>query len=179
MKEKNKNLFEKKNLFETSSLISGSNAFVTKPVKKEIHKEKFINDFDSTLILEKIDKTVKNKAVKINLKINTLERNLAFVAEELDLLELLKLEKDNKKREDLIASKKILEDKLAKLKNERKKFGLIYSISGFINEKIDFNKFKNYFTSFVNEVKKYDKIAINYLKSKDFPIKDISLSLFK
>ncbi len=138
---------------------------MTSSVAEEEKQQKMINDFDSSLILENIDKNVKNKAVRINLKISALERNLSRVNEEYELLKLLNLEKDDKRREELKKFKDYLELQLNKLKSERKRFGIFYFLSGFFAGKVDYEKAKEIMFLLKNQIKKYDKIAISYLKS--------------
>ena len=130
-------------------------------------KQKMINDFDSSLILENIDKNVKNKAVRINLKINTLEKNLSRIREEYDILHLLNLKKDEKRREELKKFMNYVEKQLNNLKIQRKKFGIFYFLSGFFADKVDFEKAKEIMFLLKNEVKKYDKMAMSSLKSKN------------
>ena len=144
------------NDFQKSSFIS-----------QDDKQQKMINDFDSSLILENIDKNVKNKAVRLNLKISTIERNLIKINEEYDLLKLLNLEKDVRRREELKKFKDYLENELQKLKSERKRFGIFYFLSGFFAGKIDYEKVKEIIHSLKNEIKKYDKAAISFIKSKN------------
>ena len=73
---------------------------------------------------ENIDKTTKNKAVRLNLKINTLEKNLTKVNEELELMKILNLDKDKSKREQLSKFKAYLELQITSLKAEKKRFGV-------------------------------------------------------
>ena len=103
-------MFLLNNSASSSFFITENNAFATVPVKKTQPKQKLINDFDSDLILEKIDKTVENKAVRINLKINAIKKNLTLVNEDLGLIDLLKLDKDEKKRKELLVLKEYLEE---------------------------------------------------------------------
>ena len=169
----------KNNLFENASIFRSDNAPKNNVVDFSVKagaskKQKMINDFDSFLILENIDKTVKNKAVRINLKINALERNLGRINEELDLLKLLNLEKDVKRREELSDFKAHLEKQIDSLKLEKKRFGVWYFISGFFAEKVDYEALKTTFVTLKDEIKKYDKAAISFLKSKNpelFPFK--------
>ena len=164
---KKKNLFDSVSIFG-SSLLPPKSQFSTANIEPQpASKQKMINDFDSFLILENIDKTVKNRAVKINLKINALERNLSRIKEEYDLLKLLNLEKDVKRRNELAQFKDYLEQQLTSLKDERRRFGVWYFISGFFAEKIDYDALKSSFNNLKDEIRKYDKAAISFLKSKD------------
>ena len=168
----------KSNIFNTGGFLNGGLLSVKqqKPVLAEPiiseseQSQKMINDFDSSLILENIDKNVKNKAVKINLKINAIERNLSRINDEYELLKLLNLEKDEKRRDELKNFKDYLENKLQKLKSDRKKFGILYFLEGFFVGKVDCEKAKEIMRQLKNEVKKYDKIAISYIKSKNLKI---------
>jgi len=155
-------LFTKANLFGSNS---GASTTFTSPID-HVSQQKCINDFDSSLILENIDKTTKNKAVRLNLKINTLEKNLTKVNEELELMKILNLDKDKSKREQLSKFKAYLELQITSLKAEKKRFGVFYSISGFIDENIDlkyFFKVKNYIMPYF---KKYYNLVLNYVLNK-------------
>ncbi len=137
---------------------------MSKPAQQ---KQKMINDFDSSLILENIEKSVKNKAVKINLKITTLEKNLTRINDEYELLKLLNLEKDIQRRDELKKFKDYLESEISKLKIERKKFGIWYFLSGFFADKVDYEAIKASLGALKEEIKKYDKAAISFIKSKN------------
>lgn len=121
--------------------------------------------------MENIDKTTKNKAVRLNLKINTLEKNLARINEQLELIQLLNLDEDKVKKAQLERFKSYLELQISKLKSERQKFGVLYCIQGFFGEKIDISKFKNSciktFSTLKNKILKFLKLKNNnsFLKS--------------
>lgn len=168
---------KKSNIFDGAAFFGEKSLALKKPMEFKValpedeKQQKMINDFDSSLILENIDKNVKNKAVKINLKISTLEKNLSRINDEYELLKLLNLEKDEKRREELKKFKDYLEVQLNKLKSDRKRFGIFYFLSGFFAGKIDCEKAKEIMLMLKNEVKKYDKMAISYLKSKNIDLK--------
>ena len=132
---------------------------------KNFLHQKIIDDFDSSLILENIDKTAKNKAVQINLKINTLKKNLAKVSEQLELINLLNLDKDKSKKQKLTDIKAYLEFQIQNLEIERKNFGVIYSISGFVEEKVDIDSIVSASLKIYLFSKKYYQIFCNYIKS--------------
>ena len=121
--------------------------------------------------MENIDKTTKNKAVRLNLKINTLEKNLARINEQLELIQLLNLDEDKVKKAQLERFKSYLELQISKLKSERQKFGVLYCIQGFFGEKIDISKFKNSciktFSTLKNKILKFLMLKNNnsFLKS--------------
>jgi len=157
------NIFHNTNLFDTGAF---QNTLSTTADSK-IEQKKLINDFDSDLILENIDKTTKNKAVRLNLKIKTLERNLANINEQLELILLLNLDKDKDKKEQLSRFKTYLEFQIEKLRNEKKKFGLIYSVNGFLDEKIDTEAFKMCFLKLINLFNVIFSKAAHFLKNNE------------
>lgn len=136
---------------------------VSSPIEKACDKS--INDFDSSLILENIDLSAKNKAVKINLKIIALEKELAKITEQVELMCLLNLDKDKQKKEKFMQRKARIEKQLSELKTERKNYGAFYTIADFAQEKIKFNKFKNSFDNYLPLIKKYYALILNSLKS--------------
>ena len=158
-------------LFETASLHN--NTVAASHNKDSIH-QKIIDDFDSSLILENIDKTAKNKAVQINLKINTLRKNLSKVTEQLELINLLNLDKDKSQKEKLTDIKSYLEFQIQNLEIERKNFGVIYSVSGFVEEKVDIDSIVSTLLKIRLFTQKYYRIIYNYLKSLN-----VQNSLFK
>ena len=153
-KSQNKNLFSTNNIFDNNLFASEGNAFATNPANKTNKNDKVINDFDSSLILENVDLTAKNKAVKINLKINTLEKELARVTEQVELLCLLNLDRDKKKREKFIERKEYIEKQLKQLKDERKNYGIFYSLADFMREKINTINFKKFIDKQLPTIKK-------------------------
>lgn len=161
-KEKNKNIFGETNTFKKSDNIFDSlqnNSATSIPMTKQ----KMINDFDSALILENIDKNVKNKAVKINLKIKTLEKELDKITEQLELIKLLNLEKDKSRKEKLEENKKYIENQLNNLIAERKNFGIYYSIIAFINSKIDIAVLKEKIIESYHKSLLFTKKLISYI----------------
>lgn len=134
---------------------------------------KTINDFDSSLILEKINKTITNKAVKLGMKISTLQKELKSVNEKIELLKLLNLEADKKKLSALIQVKENIEGSLIKLEEEQKRKGIFYYFYSFFDEKFHISKFIDtaitIFNPYLNRLKKYflnlaEKL-FNYVKS--------------
>ena len=162
-RQEKKNIFDNVSLFDSSAFLDKQNISTQSAFTC---KQKTINDFDSSLILENIDKTAKNKAVKINLRINTLEKNLAKVSEELELIKLLNLEKDKDKREQLTKLKKNLELQITNLKKERKNFGILYSMTGFLEEKIYIKSIINVILTLCLKMRKYYFRVFDFLKNK-------------
>ena len=157
-KEKKKNIFDDVSLFgATSKKMSFAQKGASVPICAK--NDKSINDFDSSLILENIDLSAKNKAVKINLKINALERELARITEQVELMCLLNLDRDKQKREKYIERKNYIEKQLKQLKEERKNYGVFYSLADFLREKINLAKAKKFFDSRQLLVKKFLSIS--------------------
>ena len=106
------------------------------PEESFMQIRKRINDFDSRLILENAQNTVNNQSLKIELKITSTEKELQKVYDQIRLLELLDLDYDKQRLDDLYSAKEILEKQITSLKDEYKKMGLIYRISDDISELI-------------------------------------------
>ena len=119
------------------------------PTIKPKTQTKTINDFDSSIILEKINKTITNKAVKLGMKISTLQRELKLLNEKIELLELLNLEADKKKLAALKQVKENIENSLMVLVEEQKRKGLFYYLYSFFDEKFNISKLFVYVNKFI------------------------------
>ncbi len=140
------------------------------PKTKQKTQTKTINDFDSSLILEKINKTITNKAVKLGMKISTLQKELKSINEKIELLKLLNLEADKKKLAALNQVKENIENSLIILEEEQKRKGLFYYLYSFFDEKFNISKFIDIADKFLTP---YVKIIHSYimnfiLKTQDF-----------
>lgn len=161
---------EQNNMFTTGSIFNNidSNMFITNenPIESnhKADKQTCINDLDSSLILENVDKTAKNRVVKIDLKLKTLEKTLYRISEELKLLELFNLASDKDKRAELIRIKSTIERQIEDLKLEKRKFGLFYILSSYTNNKLSYEIFLKYFNIVYNFVKKYSGYIIDNKK---------------
>ena len=161
-----------KNLFATNNTLFGnSDSFslftTTSPISDDkCDKQKWLNDVDSSLILENIDNTAKNRVVKIKLKIKTLEKTLDRVDEELKILQLFNLDKDKEKRAELSGLKENLKKQIYELKEEKKKFGVFYIISAYTNNKVTYENLKKYVDVALDCSSKYLNIGIEYIKNR-------------
>ncbi len=130
------------------------------PKIKQKTQTKTLNDFDSSLILEKINKTITNKAVKLGMKISTLQKELKTVNEKIELLKLLNLEADKKRLDGLTQVKENIEASLIKLEEEQKRKGLFYYLYSFFDEKFNISKFIDLIKKFITP---YMRILHNYI----------------
>lgn len=177
-----RNSQQQENMFGSSSIFNGGeqNFFHTaeSPINSEKNdKQGWINDVDSSLILENIDKTAQNRVVKINLKLKTLEKTLYKISEELKVLQLFNLEEDKAKREQMLLLKRNIESQIADLKEEKKKFGIFYIISAYTNNKITYENLSQLAKTLVFLAKKYFYIALDYLKNNAYVKKFLNMVL--
>ncbi len=96
------------------------------------------------------------------------------MTEQLELIKLLNLENDKTKKIKLTEIKSYLEFQLQNLEIERKNFGIIYSISGFVEEKVDIDSIVSTMLKIRLFAQKYYRIIYNYIKSLN-----IQNSIFK
>ena len=141
-------------------------------------KQAWINDIDSSLILENVDKTAQNRVVKINLKLKTLEKTLGRISEELKVLQLFNLEEDKIKREQMMLLKQNIESQIESLKEEKKKFGIFYIISAYTNNKITYENLSLYLRKIIVLIQKYSSMVFNYLANNIYVKKLLNIVKF-
>ena len=175
---KSKNGSKSSDMFEKNSSNLFFQPFSNPIVQNENISEdksensKFLNDVDSSLIMENIDNSAKNRVVKINLKIKTLEKNLTKISEELKILELFNLDKDKDRREELNKLMQNILKQIENLKSEKAKYGIIYILAAYTNNKINIENTELFISRCVNSIKKYyllfKHFVINFMKKYKF-----------
>ena len=170
------------NMFGSSSIFNDieQNFFsaAENPIPSEkSDKQSWINDVDSSLILENIDRTAQNRVVKINLKLKTLEKTLSKVSEELKVLQLFNLDEDKVKREQMLILKQNIENQIISLKEEKKKFGIFYIISAYTNNKVTYEKLCKLANSIAFIARKYFYILLDYARKNAYVQKLLKMVL--